>query len=244
MRPPSDVAMSAPTPDDRGRGTQARTDFRLHVGCVDHLKVRRLCGQFGDGAFLWLVRLWSYAAENRAHGRLTGIDDADIAAVCMTTAEPGTWVEALLRFRLLDRVGDEVVIHDWAEHQPWIVGAPERSARAREAALARHATKRKPQKTPGAGVEILPTASALHTGAMPLPGPSPSPLPVPVPVPTRYPQPLPVQVPTPEPVPRPPPAASRSPIPDLTGGPPFAPRSPLPALPPEVDEGEGDDGFE
>jgi hypothetical protein len=231
--PPQGAGGEASTPHvGNSGGTQARIDFRLNVGCVDHLKIMRLCGQFGDAAFLWLVRLWTYAAENRAHGRLTNMDEADIATVCKTDTDAKAWVEALVRFRLLDRVDEEFQIHDWADHQPWIVGAPERRARAREAALAKHRRGRSRKAADGSVLD----AHATHAAALPLSSPPP----VPPPSPRLHPSPTPEQNPLTPPTRRPAPEASRLPAPDLAGGPPFAPRPPAMPASEVVGEEEGE----
>jgi len=221
----------APMVAEESGGDQGRIDLRVNVGCVDHVKIEKLCRLLGDGAFRWLVRLWTFAAENRPSGRLSDVDVEDIWIVSgCKDVTPEKWIDALLKFRLLDKDPDGVYcVHDWAEHQAWIVQAPERRKIAQLAASVRWERER--QRALAAS---MPPAFGEDTGVVP---PTPLP-PPPSPVPTSYPDPRPS--PVPKPSLRPP--AGLPPHPALERKPGGLPPPMIPRLPPGTrDERDGDE---
>ena len=113
-------------------------DIRLNVFFFKHRKTLKLRRKLGAEGVLALMTLWTEAAINRPDGILTGYDEEDIAIASGWPGEPEELVTALLECGFLERLEDGTYkIHDWEEHQPWAVGAKERSEQARKAALAR-----------------------------------------------------------------------------------------------------------
>lgn len=113
-------------------------DFRLRVGVTRHPKIKRLVRVLGEGAFRQWIRLIEFCAENRTSGSLDGMSGEDIELAVDFEGEPGAFIEALEKCRLLDR--DEAgvfAMHDWVLNQPWLCNFEERSKRARSAAQAR-----------------------------------------------------------------------------------------------------------
>jgi len=112
------------------------SDIRLSVSFKGHRKRLKLEVALGAGATGHLIDLWITAAQDRPDGLLTGWDASDIALAGGWKDEPGRFVDALMACKLLDLEGDTYRLHDWAEHQPWVCGAEERTIRARYAAEA------------------------------------------------------------------------------------------------------------
>jgi len=113
------------------------TDFRIEVGFFRHPKTRRLIAALGLPAAWSLPQLWEFAAVNKPSGELSGMTHADIAAASWYDGDPEVFVAELLRLRWLDKSRRGLEIHDWAEHQPFVVDAPRRREQARRAAGAK-----------------------------------------------------------------------------------------------------------
>ncbi len=120
-----------------------QTDFRVKASFVDHPKTNRLRRAIGENAVDYLLRLWSFAAQQRPNGALTGMEAAEIADVCRWAGEPEVLLAALLDGPVggagyLERDDDGVLwLHDWQEEQPWVATSEERRTRATRAAKAR-----------------------------------------------------------------------------------------------------------
>lgn len=117
------------------------TDFRIEIGFVGHRKTRRLIAAAGFEAFYSLIAMWDYAARERPSGRLENMDDMDIECEALWNGEPGKFIAALLddKIRFLEREAETgcYTLHDWIEHQPYVITSPARKARALKAATAR-----------------------------------------------------------------------------------------------------------
>lgn len=92
----------------------------LAVGWRNHWKVRELCSKLKDKrAFVYLLNLWEWAAENMPSGDLTQLSPETIEAICDYEGETWTLCSALVVCRLLDeeRADDTTLvsrkIHDW-----------------------------------------------------------------------------------------------------------------------------------
>ena len=77
-------------------------DIRLKLDLFDHPKVRKLGLRLGSDAVLALIRLWLWAAANRADGVLRGMDAEDIELAAHWTGPQGRFVQTLCQLRLLD----------------------------------------------------------------------------------------------------------------------------------------------
>ena len=157
------------------------TDIRLNVGFATHPKTVKLIRRLGyEGAFS-LVALWTWAAQNRNSGVLSDMDDEDVSIAAVWNGEPETFVETLLALRFLERRDEVLHLHDWPEHQAYVVQEPIRRARGQKAALARWgALPGLPEPSdaeasgPAAGV---PDAEPDHASGMPAPLSSYAPIP-------------------------------------------------------------------
>lgn len=153
-------------------------DIRLDVGFPTHRKTLRLvrsCG--GDGVFC-LIRLWTIAALQHPDGQLRGWTPEDVELSAGWTGQDGALVAQLTSpgCNFLDRIpGGGFSLHDWADHQPWVVEAGARSARAKTAALARWGGRNKEPELPldegpeqsSADAGRIPPASAPDAGRIP-----------------------------------------------------------------------------
>ncbi len=133
-----------------------RSDFRVDTAFFFHTKTQKLQRRLGSDGVLALLRLWGYAAERRTDGVLSGMDKEDIAIACGWNDEANTWVDTLVGVGFLNLRDDGVfVIHDWAEHQPWLMGAKARQERARASAMARWAMHKNGDEIPRCAPCIL-----------------------------------------------------------------------------------------
>lgn len=162
-------------------------DYRTLTTWWRHRKTKTLIRLLGFEGPFRLHALWSYATEMRPDGRLTGLTPRDIADECDWSGDPETLISALIEARWIDRDGDTLVLHDWREHNAYVVHGPERSERSRELAIQRWEKKRGgKRKNAEPNAARMPDASAAHAqrnGPVPAPVPGPDPDPDPSPVP-------------------------------------------------------------
>ena len=116
-------------------------DIRIDASFTTHPKRLRLQRELGPGAVLGLIDLWAWAATHRPDGDLSGMAAEDLARAVSYIGDAQELVGGLVRCRFLDGEADAFRIHDWADHQPWVVGARERSECARAAARTRWAMR-------------------------------------------------------------------------------------------------------
>ena len=99
-------------------------DFRIRTSWRTHRKRKRVLRMFGAAGIIAVEDLWSYAASEKPSGDLGSMTAEDIADEVNHEGDPGEFVGALAGvIGLLDeKPGGGWVIHDWAEHQHWVVG--------------------------------------------------------------------------------------------------------------------------
>lgn len=181
-------------------------DIRIPADFPFHRKTRRLVKRLGEQAIRCLITLWIYAANRRPDGNLTGMTAEDISDESHWEGDPQDWLDALVEIGWLDRNGEQIALHEWALHQPWVSSAPARSEKAKRAAAARHgqpASKAKDvtSKATSGSAQAGPLRSASYEhatsmqqaddtdaqGSAPSPCPDPIPLPSPSPAPSHAP---------------------------------------------------------
>lgn len=96
----------------------------MKLGTTSHPKFRKLMmkmdlKQYEAAGLLEL--LWSMAAQFTDDGDLSRFDADDIAAYLDWRGDPQKLVDTLVECRWLDRDGDSVKIHDWADHMPHFI---------------------------------------------------------------------------------------------------------------------------
>lgn len=189
-------------------------DIRVDCGWPSHHKTKRLERRLPTGPRC-LIQLWCYAAIHRTDGNLVGMDDDDVEEAAGWKGKRGSFVAACLdpgpggslsgkpRFGFFERRDDGVIVlHDWDEHQPWLVSRPARQASARHATDIRWGKKQKQQvgsevtetidgdnadRIPGRIRSGMRNGSDSDTNRNP-PSPSPSPVPFPSPFEKEKPQ--------------------------------------------------------
>jgi hypothetical protein len=123
------------------------TDIRIAISFKGHRKRKKLERILGSEAVLALIDLWIGTAMNHPEGKLTGMDELDISLEANWEGDPRKFVKTLIDVGFLDRDQDGTYsLHDWNEHQPWVVGAKVRSERARKASQARWGSPMKCQE--------------------------------------------------------------------------------------------------
>ena len=113
------------------------TDIRISTNLVKHHKIKRLIRQTGYEGFYSLICLWTYVSLTAVNGRLTNMDALDI---CLAAEWAGDdcegFVKVLADLRLIEKDGDDYVIHDWQQHNPWASDAKNRGDKARFSRMA------------------------------------------------------------------------------------------------------------
>jgi len=148
------------------------SDIRIQVSFRNHRKRKRLIRLIGIGADHYLLNLWLAASQTNPDGVLTGWDELDIAeaAEWPKEQEPNALVKALMECGspgFLEHTDGVYQLHDWSDHQPWVVGAISRSEKAKRAAEARWMLRASKPDATG-------TKNDARSNA-PYPSPSPSP---------------------------------------------------------------------
>jgi hypothetical protein len=149
-------------------------DFRLQVSFVDHPKTIKLNR---SGMLLNLLKLWTWAAMNRPEGKLTDMNIEDIEIVSGWVGEENKFVERLVELRFLDVKKEFYILHDWAEHNPYVIHSKARSDKARKAANAMWEKKNKQSSEHASSSDQVELED--ESGNAPSPSPNPTPLPSP-----------------------------------------------------------------
>lgn len=150
------------------------TDFRVSVDFFSHHKARKLRRRLGADALLSLLQLWAYAAKMRADGSLAGMDAEDVELAAGWDGEIGVFTEALIEIGFIDRHEGGMVLHDWAENNPWAAGADTRREAASIAGKASAAARASKAKSDGPfNARSTPVGESFNGSATPSPYPSP-----------------------------------------------------------------------
>lgn len=106
------------------------SDIRILTTFPHHPKTKKLKRKLGADGVLSLVNLWVYAAQNRTDGCLAGMDYEDIAIAADWDNDASGFIECLLTVGFLDKKGEELILHDWREHNPYAANSEMRSRQA------------------------------------------------------------------------------------------------------------------
>jgi hypothetical protein len=160
--------------------------MRLSLGFVDHRKTKKLQRRLGAAGVLALLTLWSRAGDRRPDGDLTGMNNEDIAIDAGWDGDADAFVHELVDIGWLDGEPGSYQIHDWADEQPWLNSAEERSEAARHAALVKHGkAEPRARKKREVCAPHAPSSQNRVSGSAPSPSPIPDPIPSPIPSPDR-----------------------------------------------------------
>lgn len=114
------------------------SDIRILTSFLTSRKRKKLRAILGDRSDSYLLDLWLQAAISRPKGILHDMTAEDVALDAGWEGDADQFVSALQRCGFLDLTeAGEYALHDWAQHQPWAVGAEDRSLKAKKAAAAR-----------------------------------------------------------------------------------------------------------
>jgi hypothetical protein len=114
------------------------TDIRVAISLPSNRKIRMLRRALGPEACWALLELWLYCGANEQDGALIGWSVDDLESAANWEGTRGEFASHTVRIGLLDELnGGGYEVHDWAENQPWIARAQERSDAARRAIEAR-----------------------------------------------------------------------------------------------------------
>ena len=160
-------------------------DIRVSLGFLDHPKTIKLERRLGWPGIKSLMRLWFFCAENRPEGDLSGMDAEEIEIAAKWNGKAGLFVSTLEELKWLDR-RDETgfLIHDWPDHEGYVIHSRARMEKARKAAEVRWTRKRGGpddglEKAAGDAKTQISIASGIAPSMVeqcPLPSPSPAPL--------------------------------------------------------------------
>lgn len=103
------------------------TDIRIAIGLSTHHKTIKLMRRCGDRSFYCLIRLWSWAAQYRPDGDLSGMDDEAIEIASDWQGDVGSFVTQLSSVGFIDGNSGCYQLHDWCHHNPWACKAEDRS---------------------------------------------------------------------------------------------------------------------
>jgi len=123
-------------------------DIRLSTGFFHHPKSVKLQRRLGPEGIVALLQLWTWAANNRSDGGLSGMDAEDIAIAAGWSGEAEKLVDVLVSTRFLDGAEGSYCLHGWQEHQAYAAAEPARVEKARKAALARWNKQDAPSNAP------------------------------------------------------------------------------------------------
>ena len=160
------------------------TDIRISISFKGHRKRLKLQQLLGKGSTDYLLDLWINTAMNHPKGILTDMDEYDIAIEAGYTGDAHKFVDALLTCGLLEQHNDGTYyIHDWDEHQRYVMFAPERSEKAKRAVEARENKRVSKNTNEIISIDVLDDLN-VEPRLSPSPSPSPNPVPSPKPKPT------------------------------------------------------------
>ena len=96
-------------------------DMRLDLNFVEHPKVKRLIRKAGYESFYALIKLFSIAGKMYQNGVFKDCEIEDIEDFANWNGEAGLLTSAMIEVGFLDDTEEGYAIHDWKEHQPWII---------------------------------------------------------------------------------------------------------------------------
>ncbi len=143
----------------------ASSDFlRIDPNLLEHPKIVRLLNKYGAPGFVSLFLIWSHAAKFNPSGRLEGITPKELGIIAKVPGrQPEKFINFLVEVRLLDRDGETLAVHGWAERQPFLATAEERAERNRNAAIARWGRRGPVKSATPADATPMHDASDVHT---------------------------------------------------------------------------------
>jgi hypothetical protein len=184
------------------------SDIRISISFKGHRKRKKLQALLGQGSTDFLIDLWIGAAVTRPEGILHGFDALDLAMEAGWSGAPEAFKDALIKAGFLDVLDDGTyALHDWKEHQPFVIHAKNRSESAKKAARVKWENRDASRMEHGCDEDATPMRGACDPDesrmrpadnpqcGMDAPridnrcdsdAPSPIPIPTPIPIPSTY----------------------------------------------------------
>jgi hypothetical protein len=155
-------------------------DIRLKFSFKNHRKRKKLNRllNLSDSGTDYLINLWISTAENHPNGLLNGMDEIDIALEAGWEGPAEEFVDALLAAGWLEQNHNgSYLLHDWDEHQSYIIHSDRRKLQAKMAAAKRYGNEGLflALKKRFDAVSMLSANSEDTNSNAPSPSPSPSP---------------------------------------------------------------------
>ncbi len=148
----------------------ANKDIRVSIGFLDHPKTFKLKKLLGPSGVESLLRLWFFAAQSKTDGLFFEMKPSDIEIAAKWKGRHGRFVNALLEVKFLDVKNGIYSLHDWAEHNGYVIHSKQREDRARRAAEARWHTI-----SNACSIQQVDAPSIIEQCPLPAPSPAPSP---------------------------------------------------------------------
>lgn len=148
------------------------SDIRLSTGFFSHPKTVLLKRHLGWTGVEALLKLWCFSAQYNCKGVYEGHDPSYIEIAVGWRGKKGEFVKTIIELRWLDKTATGYVLHDWEDHNGYVIHADERKEKAKKASAARWSKDK--QKGNSSNATSIPSSNA------PSPNPSPNPNPTPL----------------------------------------------------------------
>lgn len=145
--------------------------IELHDTLPDHRKVLAVATALKldkDLVIGKLVRLWTWALNNRENGHFSAQDVNTIAEIMRYKGKPQRLIDALCDAALLDYDGSSYVIHDWEEHVGMLLAKRETS-RSQARDRKRRQRERQRDISEGCHTGVTRDSHACHAVTVPKP---------------------------------------------------------------------------
>lgn len=114
------------------------TDIRLSTQFLQHPKTVKLKRRLGLEGLFSLLQLWTWVAQNKPSGILSGMDDEDVSIAAGWEGDDEAFCDTLVDLRWLDLDEDGTYrLHNWEARQEYASKSEERVEKAKKAAAAR-----------------------------------------------------------------------------------------------------------
>lgn len=95
-------------------------DIRLKINFFRHPKTKKLIAELGEFAPFYLIKIWIFTGEFYPDGILTNISDKFLEKEVEWPENSGkSLVQTLENIGFIDRDGNNLIIHDWQEHNSY-----------------------------------------------------------------------------------------------------------------------------
>ncbi len=113
--------------------------LNLDLSFLEHRKTKRLVARLGEGAEIYVIRLWVHCGKfHPKDGYLKGYAACDIESEVLWRGEQGRCVEALTDAGFLKALKRGYQVHDWKVHNSHIVFYSQRASAAAAARWSKH----------------------------------------------------------------------------------------------------------